>query len=57
MIDFDGTDKGGKKVAGASGKDYGLVLGSKSFIPGFEEGLIGLKAGDTKDLKLKFPTE
>ncbi len=57
IIDFEGTDKAGKAVAGASGKDYPLTLGSKSFIPGFEEGLVGVKKGDTKDLKLKFPKE
>jgi len=57
VIDFEGTDEKGELVAGASGTDYGLVLGSKSFIPGFEEGLIGVKAGDVKDLKLSFPKD
>lgn len=56
-IDFVGTDKNGKEVEGAIGKDYKLVLGSKSFIPGFEEGLVGLKAGDKKDLSLTFPKD
>lgn len=57
IIDFEGIDTKGEKVAGANGKDYGLTLGSNSFIPGFEEGLVGLKAGEKKDLKLTFPTE
>lgn len=57
VIDFDGKDADGKAVAGASGKDYPLTLGSSSFIPGFEEGLVGLKAGDKKDLKLSFPKD
>lgn len=57
IIDFVGTDKDGKEVAGATGKDYALVLGSNSFIPGFEEGLVGVKAGDKKDLALTFPKE
>lgn len=57
LIDFEGKDEKGELVAGASGKDYPLVLGSNSFIPGFEEGLIGLKKGDKKNVKLTFPKE
>lgn len=57
IIDFEGKDKAGEIVAGASGSDYRLNLGSKSFIPGFEEGLIGVKKGDKKDLKLTFPKD
>jgi trigger factor len=57
-IDFKGTDaKTGDPIAGADGKDYPLVLGSNSFIPGFEAGLIGVKAGDKKDLTLTFPAD
>lgn len=56
-IDFHGTDKDGKDIPGASGKDYPLSLGSNTFIPGFEEGLIGKKAGDEFDLPLTFPKE
>ena len=57
VIDFDGKDKKGQPVAGASGKDYSLNLGSNSFIPGFEDGLVGSKSGDKKELKLKFPKD
>lgn len=57
IIDFSGKDKKGENVAGAEGKDYGLTLGSNTFIPGFEEGLVGLKAGDKKDLELTFPVD
>lgn len=56
-IDFTGKDKKGEAVAGASGNDYPLTLGSKTFIPGFEEGLVGVKKGDKKDLKLTFPKD
>lgn len=56
-IDFEGVDKEGKPVAGASGKDYPLKLGSNTFIPGFEEGLIGKKPGDEFDLPLTFPKD
>lgn len=56
-IDFAGTDKDGNEVPGATGKDYPLTLGSNSFIPGFEEGLVGAKPGDKLSLKLTFPKE
>jgi trigger factor len=56
-IDFEGTDKDGKAVAGASGTDYPLALGSSTFIPGFEEGLAGKKNGDEFDLPLTFPKD
>ncbi len=56
-IDFLGTDESGKDVAGASGKDYPLSLGSSTFIPGFEEGLLGRKAKDVFDLPLTFPKD
>ncbi len=57
MIDFEGTDTKGAKVAGASGTGYPLALGSNTFIPGFEEGLVGVKAGDKTELKLTFPAD
>lgn len=57
IMDFTGTDKDGKEVAGASGTDYPLTLGSGTFIPGFEEGLVGKKAGDKLDLPLTFPKD
>jgi trigger factor len=57
IMDFTGTDADGKEVAGASGNDYPLTLGSGTFIPGFEEGLVGKKAGDKLDLPLTFPKD
>ncbi|CAN5623014.1 trigger factor [soil metagenome] len=56
-IDFNGVDAEGNPVNGADGKDYPLALGSKTFIPGFEENLIGLSAGDEKTFTLKFPKD
>ncbi len=56
-VDFSGADAKGEAIAGTDGKDYPLVLGSKSFIPGFEEGLVGAKAGDEKQLPLTFPKD
>ena len=55
-IDFVGK-KDGTAFEGGTAKDYALELGSNSFIPGFEEGLVGVKAGDKKDLSLKFPDD
>lgn len=56
-IDFSGNDEEGNPVPGATGKDYPLNLGSNTFIPGFEEGLVGKKTGDTFDLPLTFPED
>ncbi len=54
-IDFKGFDSKGEAFAGGEGADYPLIIGSKSFIPGFEEGLIGKKVGDKFDLSVTFP--
>lgn len=57
-IDFKGIDPQTKElIEGAEGKEYPLVLGSKTFIPGFEEELAGLKAGETKSFDIKFPSD
>ncbi len=57
IIDFAGTDAAKKPVSGADGKDYPLLLGSQTFIPGFEENLAGAKAGDTKRFDVTFPKD
>lgn len=44
-------------IENGTSKDFPLVLGEGRFIPGFEEQIIGLKAGDTKSFELKFPDE
>lgn len=56
IIDFEGFD-GDKAFDGGKGENYALEIGSHSFIPGFEEALIGLKAGDKKDVKVSFPED
>lgn len=56
VIDFVGK-KDGEAFEGGTGNDYPLTLGSNSFIPGFEEALVGLKAGDKKDVALTFPKD
>jgi trigger factor len=56
VIDFLGKVDG-EAFEGGAAEDYPLVLGSNSFIPGFEEQLIGVKAGDEKDVEVTFPEE
>ena len=56
VIDFMGT-VGGEAFDGGSSEDYPLVLGSNSFIPGFETQLVGCKVGDDKKVKVTFPDE
>lgn len=56
VIDFMGK-KDGVAFDGGTGKDFSLKIGSKQFIPGFEEGVIGHKAGETFDLELEFPKD
>ncbi len=54
VIDFKGM-VGGEPFEGGTAEDYPLVLGSKSFIPGFEEQLVGATAGDAKEVAVTFP--
>ncbi len=56
VIDFVGKVDG-EAFEGGSAEDYPLVLGSGSFIPGFEEQLIGVKAGEEKDVTVTFPED
>ena len=55
-LDFKGfTD--GEAFEGGEGKDYPLQIGSGSFIPGFEDQLVGAKAGEEREVKVKFPED
>ena len=56
VMDFVGKVDG-EAFEGGSAEDYPLVLGSNSFIPGFEEQLVGAKAGDEKSVTVNFPDE
>ena len=53
-IDYEGK-KDGVAFDGGTAAGYNLEIGSGTFIPGFEEGLVGVKVGETKDLNLTFP--
>ena len=56
IIDFEGF-KDGEAFDGGKGENYSLEIGSNTFIPGFEEQVIGMKAGDEKDLNVTFPED
>jgi trigger factor len=55
-IDFEGF-KDGVAFAGGKGEDYPLEIGSNSFIPGFEEQMVGMKLGEEKNIDVSFPAE
>ena len=56
VMDFVGKVDG-EAFEGGTAEDYPLVLGSNSFIPGFEDGLLKVKAGETKDVEVTFPDD
>src|SRR5258708_14506727 len=56
VIDYEGSIDG-VPFAGGKGEDFNLTLGSGTFIPGFEDGLIGAKAGENRDVNVTFPAE
>ena len=56
VIDFEGFLEG-KPFEGGKGENFSLELGSHTFVPGFEEQLVGVKAGDEKDLDITFPED
>lgn len=56
IIDFEGF-KDGKAFDGGKGENYSLKIGSNTFIPGFEDQVIGMKKGETKDINVTFPED
>lgn len=56
VIDFEGFDNG-VPFEGGKGEGYSLELGSGTFIPGFEDGVVGMKAGEEKELEITFPED
>lgn len=56
IIDFAGTVDG-EPFSGGEGKGYPLEVGSNSFIPGFEDQLVGLSKGDSTDVEVTFPED
>ena len=56
VIDFEGFVDG-KAFEGGKAENHELEIGSKTFIPGFEEQIVGMKAGEEKDIKVTFPED
>lgn len=56
VIDFEGFDNG-MPFEGGKGEGFSLELGSGTFIPGFEDGVVGMKAGEEKELNITFPED
>lgn len=56
VIDFEGF-KDGEAFDGGKGENYSLEIGSNTFIPGFEEQVIGMSAGEEKDINVTFPED
>ncbi len=57
VLNFEGERKDGAKPENMKATDYMLEIGSGQFIPGFEEGMIGMKKGETKVITLNFPAD
>lgn len=57
VFNFEGVKADGSRPENMKGSEYLLEIGSGQFIPGFEEGMIGLKKGDKKNIELTFPAD
>lgn len=57
VLNFQGEKEDGERPENMKGEEYLLEIGSGQFIPGFEEGMTGMKAGEKKDLELSFPED
>ena len=56
VIDFEGFVDG-KAFEGGKAQNHEVEIGSKTFIPGFEDQIIGMKTGEEKEIKVKFPDD
>lgn len=57
VFNFQGEKEDGEKPENMKGEEFLLEIGSGQFIPGFEDGMIGMKKGDKKDINLTFPSD
>jgi trigger factor len=57
VFNFEGEKADGSKTDNMKAQEYMLEIGSGQFIPGFEDGMIGMKKGDKKDIKVTFPAD
>lgn len=56
-IDFEGFDDGGAPIEGTQSKNHPLILGDGMMVPGFEDAIMGMSAGEEKDFELTFPAD
>lgn len=56
-IDFEGFDEKGTAIPNTASKNHPVVLGSKAMVPGFEEAVVGMKAGEEKEFDITFPKD
>ena len=57
VFNFEGVKEDGSRPENMKGSEYVLEIGSGQFIPGFEDGMMGMKSGEEKNLELTFPAE
>lgn len=55
--DFEGFDEGGAAITSTASKNHPIILGSKTMIPGFEDAILGMKKGETKEFNIDFPKD
>jgi len=56
-VDFEGFDEEGKAIPNTASKNHPIILGSNTMVPGFEEAIVGIGKGETKEFELKFPKD
>ena len=56
-VSFEGFDEEGKTIQNTASKHHPVILGSKTMVPGFEEGLIGMSKGENKEFEVTFPKD
>lgn len=57
VMNFQGIKENGDRPENMKGEEFQLQIGSGQFIPGFEDGMLGMKSGETKNIELSFPSE
>ncbi len=57
IFNFEGVRASGERPENMKGKDFDLVIGSNRFIPGFEDGMVGMVVGDKKNIEVTFPAD
>ncbi len=56
-VDFEGFDEEGKSLPNTASKNHPVIIGSKSMVPGFEEGIKGMEKGEEKEIEVTFPKD